>query len=165
MGTHFSFYQNNKEANSIRVTKKSNELVNENIPNVELLVIDNEGNNLGKMLRDKAIKIAREKELDLVVVAPDAKVMVAKMMDYSKYRYEQQRKLREIKKNQHTVDVKEIRLSPTIGDHDLNTKLNHAKKFISKGDKVKITMRFRGRMIVHSSIGSEIVDRFISELG
>ncbi|VEU80877.1 translation initiation factor IF-3 [Haploplasma axanthum] len=117
------------------------------------------------MLRDKAIKLSYEKDLDLVVVAPEAKVMVAKMMDYSKYRYEQQRKLREMKKNQHIVDVKEIRLSPTIGEHDFNTKLNNAKKFIQKGDKVKITLRFRGRMITHSQLGGEVVEKFIDALG
>lgn len=117
------------------------------------------------MHKDKALRIALDKDLDLVVVAPDAKMMVAKMMDYSKYRYEQQRKLREMKKNQNIVDIKEIRLSPTIGDHDLNTKLNHARKFIQKGDKVKITLRFRGRMITHSKIGSDVVAKFIEELG
>lgn len=117
------------------------------------------------MKRDKAMALSEEKDLDLVVVAPNAKIMVAKMMDYSKYRYEQQKRLREMKKNQQVVDVKEIRLSPTIGDHDFNTKLNHAKKFISKGDKVKITLRFRGRMITHKDIGGEVVQRFIDELG
>lgn len=91
--------------------------------------------------------------------------MVAKMMDYSKYRYDQQRRAREMKKNQQTVDLKEIRLSPTIGDHDFNTKLGHAKKFIAKGDKVKITLRFRGRMITHSQLGGQVVNKFIEELG
>lgn len=132
---------------------------------MEILVIDDQGDNLGKMKAQDALKIAYEKNLDLVVVAPEAKVMVAKMMDYSKHRYEQQRRLREMKRNRQTVDVKEVRLSPTIGDHDFNTKLNHAKRFIKNGDKVKISLRFRGRMITHREIGQEIVDRFISELG
>ena len=113
----------------------------------------------------KALEITYAKELDLVVVAPDAKMIVAKMMDYSKYRYEQQRKLRDMKKNRNVVEIKEIRLSPVIGDHDLNTKLNHAKRFISKGDKVKVSMRFRGRMITHSDLGKEVMQRFIDELG
>jgi len=117
------------------------------------------------MMRDKALTITYEKDLDLVVVAPDAKMIVAKMMDYSKYRYEQQRKLRDMKKNRNVVDVKEIRLSPVIGDHDLNTKLNHAKRFISKGDKIKVSMRFRGRMITHSDLGKEVMQKFIDELG
>lgn len=154
-----------QEANYIRVTKKDTELVNENIPNVEMLVIDDQGNNLGKMNKARALKEAEDRNLDLVVVSPDSKVVVAKMMDYSKHRYEQQKKLREMKKNQQTVDIKEIRLSPIIGVHDFNTKLNHAKKFISKGDKVKLTLRFRGRMIQHKELGAEIVDKFISELG
>ena len=153
-----------QEASYIRVTKKDTELINENIPNVELLVIDEQGNNLGKMNRDKAIGIADSRNLDLVVVAPDSKVVVAKMMDYSKYRYEQQKKLREMRKNRTVVETKEIRISPTIGDHDLNTKLNHAKKFISNGDKVKISMRFRGRMITHSQLGAEVMKKFIDSL-
>ena len=117
------------------------------------------------MLRDKALAITLQKDLDLVVVAPDAKMIVAKMMDYSKYRYEQQRKLREMKKKRNVVEVKEIRLSPVIGDHDLNTKLNHAKRFINNGDKVKVSMRFRGRMITHSDLGRQVMQRFIDELG
>lgn len=141
------------------------ELVNENIPNVEILVIDDQGENLGKMLASKALKIAYERNVDLVVVAPDAKVMVAKMMDYSKHRYEQQRRQREMKKNQQTVEVKEIRLSPTIGEHDFNTKLKHAQKFVSKGDKVKVSLRFRGRMITHRELGFQVVERFIEQLG
>lgn len=116
------------------------------------------------MQRNNALDLASEKDLDLVVVAPDAKVMVAKMMDYSKYRYEQQKRSREMKKNQTTVDLKEIRLSPTIGEHDFLTKLNQAKKFLTKGDKVKISIRFRGRMITHSELGGQVVARFIEEL-
>ena len=128
-------------------------------------MIDDQGNNLGKIPRNKALDIANDKGLDLVVVAPEAKLMVAKMMDYSKYRYEQQRRAREMKKNRQTVDIKEIRLSPTIGDHDFTTKLNNAKKFIAKGNKVKVTLRFRGRMITHSELGGQVVNKFIEELG
>jgi len=129
-----------------------------------MLVIDESGNNLGKIHRDKALALANEKDLDLVVVSGDSKVVVAKMMNYSKYRYDQQRKLREMKKKQHFVDVKEIRLSPTIDVHDFNTKLNNAKKFIAKGDKVKITLRLRGRMITYSQAGLEVVNNFIREI-
>lgn len=132
---------------------------------MELLVIDDQGNNLGKLPRNKALDLSSDKDLDLVVVAPEAKVMVAKMMDYSKYRYEQQKRAREMKKNQQTVDLKEIRLSPTIGDHDLETKLNQAKKFLAKGDKIKLTLRFRGRMITHSELGGQVVNKFIEQLG
>jgi len=117
------------------------------------------------MSRDKAIKISESRNMDLVVVSPDSKVVVAKMMDYSKYRFEQQKRLKEMRKKQTTIDVKEIRLSPTIGDHDFNTKLNHAKRFIKSGDKVKISIRFRGRMVTHSDIGFEVVNKFIESLG
>lgn len=163
----FSFYEiNYRRRVTIRVTtNKEVELVNENIPNTELLVIDEEGNNLGTMKRDKAIEIAFERGFDLVVVSPNSKVMVAKIMDYSKYRFEQQKRLREMRKKQTTIDVKEVRLSPTIGDHDFNTKLNHAKRFIKDGDKVKITIRFRGRMVTHSDLGGGVIAKFIEALG
>lgn len=117
------------------------------------------------MQRNKALELAYAKELDLVVVSPKAKMFVAKMMDYSKYRYDKQKREREMKKNQRTVDVKELRLSPTIGEHDFDTKLRHAKRFIKKGDKVKVSMRFRGRMITHSDLGKEVMQRFIDDLG
>lgn len=90
--------------------------------------------------------------------------MVAKLLDYSKYRYDQQKKLKEMKKNQKVVDVKEIRLSPTIDKHDFETKLKRAQKFIDQGDKVKVTLRFRGRMITHSELGLEQVEKFIEKL-
>lgn len=109
--------------------------------------------------------MAAEKELDLVVVSPDSKPMVAKLMDYSKYRYEQQRKLREMKKSQRTVDTKEIRLSPTIDTHDFDTKLKHALRFLAKGDKVKVSIRFFGRMITHQSVGREVIIKFIEAVG
>lgn len=117
------------------------------------------------MSKGKAINIAESRNMDLVVVSPDSKVVVAKMMDYSKYRFEQQKRLKEMRKKQTTIDVKEIRLSPTIGDHDFNTKLNHAKRFIKSGDKIKISIRFRGRMVTHSDIGFEVINKFIELLG
>lgn len=129
-----------------------------------MLVIDHNGDNLGNMKRDDALDIAYKNDLDLVVVSPDSKVMVAKIMDYSKYRYEQQKRLREMRRKRTTIETKEIRISPTIGDHDFNTKLNHAKRFIKNGDKVKISMRFRGRMITHSDLGAEVMKRFIDSL-
>lgn len=144
---------------------KSNDLVNEYIPNADLLVIDDEGNNLGILPKKKALELAYQKELDLVVVSPDSKPMVAKFMDYSKHKFEQQKKLREIKKNQVIVDIKEIRLSPTIDKHDFDTKLKHAIKFLEKGDKVKISIRLFGRMITHSEVGLNVIKRFIDEIG
>ena len=145
--------------------QKTNEFVNEDIPSTDILVIDDTGGKLGIMSRDQALRITYDKGLDLVVVSPDSKPMVAKMMDYSKFRYEQQRKLKEIKKNQKVVEVKEIRLSPTIDKHDFDTKLKHAIKFLQKGDKVKLSMRFFGRMITHSQVGKEVMDRFIEAIG
>ncbi len=144
---------------------KSTELVNESIPNVELLVIDDSGAKVGIISKREAMAIAAQKELDLVVVSPESKPMVAKLMDYSKYRYEQQKKLREMKKNQHTSEIKEIRLSPTIDKHDFDTKLKHAQKFLEKGDKVKISIRFYGRMITHSDVGRSVMERFIEAIG
>lgn len=144
---------------------KSTELVNENIPNVELLVIDETGTKVGIISRREALFLAQQREFDLVVVSPESKPMVAKLMDYSKYRYEQQRKLREIKKNQHIVEIKEIRLSPTIDTHDFETKLKHALKFLEKGDKVKVSIRFFGRMITHSEVGRQVIEKFIEAIG
>ena len=140
-------------------------LVNEGIQARELLVIDDQGQNLGLIKSHQALYEARTRELDLVVVSPDSKPVVAKIMDYSKYRYDQQRKQREMKKNQHVVEVKEIRLSPVIDKHDLATKAKQALKFIEKGDKVKISLRFKGRMIVHSDQGVKVMEGFIQSLG
>ncbi|MFU8792934.1 MAG: translation initiation factor IF-3 [Acholeplasmataceae bacterium] len=154
------------EVNCIKQNRgKSTELVNENIPNTSLLVIDDEGNKLGVIPRSEALKKAQDKELDLVVVSPDSKPMVAKFMDYSKYRYEQQRRLRETKKNQKVVELKEIRLSPTIDKHDFDTKMRHALKFLEKGNKVKLTIRFFGRMITHRDVGEKVIRKFIEDIG
>ncbi|MFP4177487.1 MAG: translation initiation factor IF-3 [Acholeplasmataceae bacterium] len=145
--------------------KRPEELVNESIPNVDLLVIDEKGNKLGTLSRKEALERAGLAELDLVVVAPRSKPMVAKFMDYSKYRYEQQRREREMKKNQRVVELKEIRLSPTIDKHDLETKLRHARRFLEKGDKVKLSIRFFGRMITHINVGRTVMNDFIEQIG
>lgn len=151
--------------NTKPVKRNSDDLVNDDIPNGKLLFIDDEGNKIGIIPKSEAMRYADEKDLDLVVVSPNSKPMVAKLMDYSKYRYEQQRKQREMKKNQKTVELKEIKLSPTIDVHDFNTKLKHANRFIDKGNKVKVSIYFRGRMITHRDVGFEVVQRFIRELG
>ena len=108
----------------------------------------------------QASKIAAEKNLDLVMISPNAKPPVCKIMDYGKYRFEQARREKEKRKNQKIVDTKEVRLSLNIDTHDFNTKLNHALKFISKGDKVKVSIRFRGREMGHPEIGTEIMNKF-----
>ena len=146
------------------VKSKSTELVNEDVPNKDMLLIDENGTKLGVLNKAGALKVAKEREYDLVVVAPDANPMVAKLMDYSKFRYDQQKKLREQKKNQKVVQLKEIRLSPTIDTHDLETKKKHAIKFVQGGDKVKVSIRFRGRMITHKEVGEVVMNRFIDSL-
>ena len=112
-----------------------------------------------------ALKIAEENELDLVKIAPNAKPPVCKVIDYGKYRYEMARKDKEAKKKQKTVELKEIRLSPNIDTNDLNTKMNAAKKFLAKGNKVKITLRFRGREMAHMNASKHILDDFAASLG
>lgn len=144
---------------------KESDFYNENIPFNEVLVITDDGEKLGILKRAQALREAYNRELDLVVVSPNSNPPVAKIMDYSKYRYDQQRRLREMKKSQKTVEVKEIRLSAVIGEHDLQTKFNQAQKFIEKGDKVKISLRFRGRMITHKEQGFDVVNQFINMFG
>jgi translation initiation factor IF-3 len=135
--------------------------VNEYIESDQVLVIDDQGEKLGILNTKTAIKMAFERELDLVVVSPGSKPPVAKFMDYSKYRYEQQRKAKEMKKKTQAVELKEIRLSPTIDKHDLETKKSHCVKFLQKGHKVKLSIRFFGRMITHIEIGKNVMNHFL----
>lgn len=123
-------------------------------------VISESGEQLGIMSAREALKLAQEAELDLVKIAPMAKPPVCKIIDYGKFRYEQSRKEKEARKKQKTVDVKEVRLSPNIDTNDLNTKVNNAKKFIQKGNKVKVTLRFRGREMAHMQQSKHILDDF-----
>ena len=113
---------------------------------------------------DAKMKLAKEAELDLVKIAPTAKPPVCKIIDYGKYRYELARKEKEAKKKQRTMEVKEVRLSPNIDTNDLNTKANQARKFLAKGDKVKIALRFRGREMAHVNVGKDILDDFYAKL-
>ena len=127
-------------------------------------MIGENGEQLGIMSSKEAMRLAQEAELDLVKVAPKAQPPVCKIIDYGKYRYELARKEKEAKKKQKTVEVKEVRLSPNIDTNDLNTKVNNAKKFISKGNKVKITLRFRGREMAHVQQSKHILDDFAEML-
>ena len=129
-----------------------------------MLVITDEGEQLGVLSKQDALKAAQKKGLDLVLVAPDAKPAVAKFMNYSKYRFDQQKRQKEMKKNQKVIQVKEIRLSPTIEKHDFETKVRNARKFLEGGDKVKVSLRFIGRMIVHSDVGEKVVQDFAQAL-
>lgn len=139
-------------------------MINEQIKDKEVRLIGQDGEQLGIMSAREAFKLAQEADLDLVKIAPMAKPPVCKIIDYGKYKYELVRKEREAKKKQKTVEVKEIRLSPNIESNDLNTKINAAKKFISKGNKVKVTLRFRGREMAHMQSSKHILDDFAEEL-
>ena len=127
-------------------------------------LIGEDGQQLGIMSSREAMKIAREAELDLVKIAPQAKPPVCKIIDYGKYRYELARKEKEAKKKQKTIEVKEVRLSPNIDSNDLNTKIASARKFIEKGNKVKVTLRFRGREMAHVQSSRHILDEFAKAL-
>ena len=135
-------------------------MINEQIRDREVRLIGEDGEQLGRMSAREAMKIAQEAELDLVKIAPAAKPPVCKIIDYGKFRYEQSRKEKEAKKKQKTVEIKEVRLSPNIDTNDLNTKVNNARKFISKGNKVKVTLRFRGREMAHVQQSRHILDDF-----
>lgn len=139
-------------------------MINEQIRDKEVRVISAEGEQLGVMSSKEALKLAKEAELDLVKIAPTAKPPVCKITDYGKYRYEQARREKEAKKKQKVIDIKEVRLSPNIDTNDLNTKVSQARKFLAKGDKVKVTVRFRGRELAHMSIGKDILDDFAAKL-
>ncbi len=149
------------------ISSKNNQ-VNEEIRDREVRVIDVDGAQLGIMSSAEAMKLAADKKLDLVKVAPGAKPPVCRIMDYGKYRYEMQKKAKDARKKQKTIQVKEIRLSSFIEEHDLNVKANNAAKFLKDGDKVKVSIRFRGRERGHTANGEQVMMRFaeaVSEFG
>ncbi|MCI9570142.1 MAG: translation initiation factor IF-3 [Lachnospiraceae bacterium] len=139
-------------------------MINEQIRDREVRLIGENGEQLGIMSAKDAYKMARDAELDLVKIAPTAKPPVCKIIDYGKYKYEMIRKEKEAKKKQKIIEVKEVRLSPNIDTNDLNTKISAARKFIEKGNKVKITLRFRGREMAHMNQSRYILDDFAQEL-
>lgn len=139
-------------------------MINGQIRDKEVRVIGTEGQQLGVMSSREALRLAEEAELDLIKIAPKAQPPVCKIMDYGKFRYEQQKKEKEAKKKQHVVETKEIRLSPNVEINDLKTKANNARKFIEKGDKVKVTLRFRGREMAHISSNAHVLDDFAALL-
>lgn len=138
--------------------------INEQIRDKEIRLIGDDGEQLGIMSPREAMKLAEEAGLDLVKIAPTAKPPVCKIVDYGKYRYELARKEKEAKKKQRVIEVKEIRMSPNIDSNDLNTKATAARKFITKGDKVKVTLRFRGREMAHMNASKHILDDFAEML-
>lgn len=139
-------------------------MINEQIRDKEVRLIGEDGEQLGILPLKEAMKMAEDAELDLVKIAPTAKPPVCKIIDYGKYRYELARKDKEAKKKQKVIEVKEVRLSPNIDTNDLNTKMGAARKFLEKGDKVKVTLRFRGREMAHMSKSRYILDDFAESL-
>lgn len=146
--------------NIIKPGDKKENLVNEEIEAEYVLVISEEGEQLGKLSLQDALKAAENRGYDLVCVAPNASVPVCKLMDYSKYRYEQNKKAKEARKNQKIISVKEVRLSPTIDVGDFETKMRAARKFLASGDKVKVSCRFRGRMIEQANNTKALFSKF-----
>lgn len=134
--------------------------INEGIREREVRLIDVDGEQLGVVDTRKAIEIAFEKDLDLVKVAPNAKPPVCRIMDYGKYKYEQAKREKEARKNQRVINVKEVRLTPNIETHDLEVKARQAIRFLESGDKVKVSVRFRGREMGHTKIGREVLKDF-----
>ena len=139
-------------------------MINEEIRDREVRVVDQDGAQLGIMPTRQALELAEDRQLDLVKIAPNAKPPVCKLMDYGKYRFEQSKKEREIRKNQRVITVKEVRLSATIEEHDIEVKYKNAVKFLQDGDKVKVTIRFRGRQITQSEIGRDVMDLFAEKI-
>jgi len=143
-----------------RYTTISDLMINEEIRDKEVRVIGADGNQIGVMSAKEALKLAEEAELDLVKISPKANPPVCKIVDYGKYRYELTKKEKEAKKKQRVIEIKEIRLSPNVEMNDLKTKANNARKFITKGDKVKVTLRFRGREMAHVASSKHVLDDF-----
>ena len=137
--------------------------INEEILDKEVRLIGDKGEQLGIMSAQEALKIAVEKELDLVKIAPGSNPPVCKVMDYGKFRFEQAKKEKEAKKNQRVIEIKEIRMSPGIGENDFNTKLKNGQKFLNDGDRVKVSVRFRGREMAHTEIGEQLLKDFAAK--
>jgi len=146
--------------------KNNNDIVNERVRFPSVMLIGPNGEQLGIMSSKDAYNKAIEYDLDLLCVAPNAKPPVCKILNYGKYRFEAQKKAKENKRNQaiHMVDLKEIQLTPQIGEHDLLTKANRAKEFLENGDKVKVVVRYRGRQLAHIEVGEEVLNKFVSYL-
>ncbi len=150
-------YQDNRNNNK-------GQRINEMIRVREVRLIDDEGNQKGIVPTLEALKLAKEKDLDLVEVSPNANPPVCKILDFGKYRFEQEKKLRESKKNQKVLKLKEIRMQPKIGPGDLDTKAKHVQEFLDEGDKVKVTIRFRGRELAHTELGYDVLNEVLKRL-
>ncbi|MBQ8776904.1 MAG: translation initiation factor IF-3 [Treponema sp.] len=146
--------------NNNKVQQRTNEMIRVR----EVRLIDDEGNQLGIVPTQEALRMAKDKDLDLVEVSPNANPPVCKILDFGKYRFEQEKKLRESKKNQKVLKLKEIRMQPKIGSGDLDTKAKHVQEFLNEGDKVKITVRFRGRELAHTELGFNVLNEVLKRL-
>ena len=162
----FLFWSDRSRCNQWRCVRiaTANYQINEEIRDKEVRVIGADGAQLGIMSSAAALEIAIEKDLDLVKIAPGSNPPVCKIMDYGKYRFEQAKREKEARRNQHVIEVKEIRMSPGIGENDFNTKLNQTAKFLAAGHKVKASIRFRGREMAHSALGADVLKRFAEAL-
>lgn len=164
----FSLFRKRKVSNinnrKVAPNNVNDDLFNEKIPFKEVLVIDANGTQLGVMSKREALDIAYKQNLDLLCVAPKARPAVCKVLDYGRYHFEQQKKAKEAKRKQHIVEVKSLRLSPIIDTHDFETKLRHATKWIEAGMKVKVDMRFRGRLITRVEVGKKIMNDFLEAM-
>ncbi|WP_422445445.1 translation initiation factor IF-3 [Thermoanaerobacterium sp. DL9XJH110] len=150
------------------MSKERDIQVNHEIKAREVRVIDSNGQQLGIMSLKEALRIAQERQLDLVKVASDAKPPVCKIMDYGKYKYEQSKREKEARKNQKIINIKEIRMNPTIEEHDFQVRVRNALRFLKDGDKVKVTIKFRGREITHTQLGEEVLKKMaenVKEVG
>lgn len=159
----YSFFITRRYDFISKKNQSNDELVNESIRFKEVLVIGPEGEQLGILSRREALETAYNQNLDLFCVAPNAVPPVCKIMDYGRYRFELQKKAKEAKRNQHTTEVKPLRLSPVIDTHDFETKLKQARKWLEEGMKVKVDMRFRGRLITRLEVGRKIMNSFIEQ--
>lgn len=137
--------------------------LNEDIREPQVRLIGSDGEQLGIMSSEEALKIAQERDLDLVMISPVAKPPVCKVMDYGKFRFEQAKREKEARKNQHVIEVKEIRMSPSIGENDFLVKLRNGQKFLAEGNRLKVTVRFRGREMAHTDLGKQLLERFAAE--
>ncbi|MBQ1357584.1 MAG: translation initiation factor IF-3 [Oscillospiraceae bacterium] len=161
----FCFYNPFSQLRRYKAIAAQNHLVNEDIKAPEVRLVGADGSQLGIMETSKALTIAEQEGMDLVLIAPQATPPVCRVMDYGKYRFDQQKREKEQRKNQKTVEVKEIRLSLNIDVHDFDTKVDQAKKFLSAGNKLKVSIRFRGREMAHTDRGTDVMNRFQEAVG
>ncbi|MCL2843245.1 MAG: translation initiation factor IF-3 [Oscillospiraceae bacterium] len=145
----------------VKAISKLAHQINEDIRDKEIRLIAEDGEQLGVMSAADALNIAYDKDLDLVKISPGAKPPVCKIMDYGKFKFEQSKREKEAKRNQHVVEIKEIRMSPVIDTNDFNVKLRNGHKFLNEGNRLKVTIRFRGRQMAHTEIGAAILERFV----